>query len=136
MGAAEVAPTVLGGLDAAAEPSGLSETAAHSPANGPCSQSVQLDQRDHLGELQGPLAPRHGDPGLQEGLVAWVLADTPVVHPPGPDANRPGDASDVARPRVAATAHEHVPVGVTLAGVPAPAARGQPLRSRSDGTGW
>ncbi len=79
-----------------------------------CRQSVQVQQRQDLGDLRRPPTPRRDDDGLELGLFTGRLVDTTVVHPRCFDLDRSGHGLDLASPGVAVSRHETVPVLITL----------------------
>ncbi len=79
-----------------------------------CRQSVQVQQRQDLGDLRRPPTPRRDDDGLELGLFTGRLVDTTVVHPRCFDLDRSGHGLDLASPGVAISRHETVPVLIAL----------------------
>jgi hypothetical protein len=79
-----------------------------------CRESVQVQQRQDLGDLWRPAAPGRDDDGAELGLVARFLVHATVVHPRCFDLDRAGHGLDLAASCVSVARHEPVPVIVTL----------------------
>ena len=82
----------------------------------PAGQSVQVQQRQHLGHLRGLAAPRRQDRRAEPGPLAGVGVGAAVVDPRRDHLDRPGAGEHLAW-LVGAVAHDQPPaVLVALAG--------------------
>src|SRR5262249_53108619 len=83
-------------------------------------QPVQVEQRQHLGDLPALTAPRRQDRAAEPRPLASHRIGAAVIHPRRPNLDRTGGRGDLPRPGVPVAHHEPPPPARRPASPPPP----------------